>query len=152
MLSLGDFRVTVMRRLVLAALQVRFNVGARQAPLFQFVEFNLLDSPREACAVCSLDLTADAAQWRTAVATAVREIRRLGSYGLSDAELKRYSVALLSDSAQLAAMDDRIAHNEQLQQLMEAVACAHTFMAPVTAQSATEAVRRVLLSRGFSRI
>ena len=37
-------------------------------------------------------------------------------------------------------MDDRIAHTEQLQHLMETVACAHTFMAPATAQSATEAV------------
>ena len=77
-LSLGDYRATVMRRLVLAALQVRFNVGARQEPLFQFIEFNQLDSPREACAVCSLDLTADARSWRKAVATSVREIRRLG--------------------------------------------------------------------------
>ena len=74
---------------------------------------------------------------------AVREIRRLGEFGLSDSEPKRYSrysVALLADSAQLTEMDDRIAHAEQLQQLTEAVACSHVFMAPATAQSATEAV------------
>ena len=45
-LSRADFRESVMRRLVLGAHEARCNVGAWQEPLFQFVEFNQLDSPR----------------------------------------------------------------------------------------------------------
>jgi len=135
--SLEDHRVYVMRRIALAALQVRLNVMARNEPLFSFVEFNHLDSAREACAVCSLDMTADAGRWEDAVAAAIRETRRMAVYGISASELERFGQALITDSEQLAAMGDQLAHGEQLTHLMETVACEHTFMDPQTAHAAT---------------
>ena len=61
----------------------------RQSPLFTFVDFNQMNWPREGCAVCSLDLTAEPANWREAVIVAVMEIRRLGLHGITDMELRR---------------------------------------------------------------
>jgi len=126
--TLADFRRAIMRRIALAALQIRLNVNTRSDQLFTMIEFNQLDSPREGCAVCYLDLTANPRRWREAVATAVKEIRRLGLYGLTNQELARYSTALLTDTQQLAAQGDRISNGDQLQFLMESVACGHTFM------------------------
>ena len=121
-----------MRRIVLSALQVRLNVMARTEPLFSFVEFQHLDSAREACTVCSLDMNGDAARWEEAVAAAVRETRRMGKFGLTESELERFGASLVTDSEQLAAMGDQLAHGEQLTHLMETVACDHTFMDPAT--------------------
>lgn len=135
--SLGDHRVYVMRRIALGALQVRLNVMARNEPLFSFVEFNHIDSAREACAVCSLDMTADAGRWEDAVAAAVRETRRMAKFGITPSELERFGAALVTDSEQLAAMGDQLAHGEQLSHLMETVACEHTFMDAETAHAAT---------------
>lgn len=137
--SLEDHRVYVMRRIALAALQVRLNVMARNEPLFSFVEFNHLDSAREACAVCSLDMTADAGRWEDAVTAAIREMRRMAAFGISESELERFGSALITDSEQLAAMGDQLAHGEQLTHLMETIACQHTFMDPKTAHAATVA-------------
>jgi hypothetical protein len=50
---------------------------------------------REACAVCNLDVLAEPDKWDKAVRLAVREIRRLGLYGLSDSELSRYITAMM---------------------------------------------------------
>jgi len=109
----------------------------RTEPLFSFVEFQHLDSAREACAVCSLDMNGDAGRWEDAVAAAVRETRRMGAFGLTQSELERFGAALVTDSEQLAAMGDQLAHGEQLTHLMETVACDHTFMDPDTAHAAT---------------
>lgn len=49
----------------------------------------------EACAVCNLDVLAEPDKWEQAVALAVREIRRLGLFGLSASELSRYVTAML---------------------------------------------------------
>jgi len=49
----------------------------------------------EACAVCNLDVLAEPEKWEEAVALAVREIRRLGQFGLSASELSRYITAML---------------------------------------------------------
>ena len=40
---------------------------SRKEPLFGYVEFNVLDSSREACAVCSLDMMCDADKWEGAL-------------------------------------------------------------------------------------
>mmetsp|Transcript_8529 Transcript_8529/g.10826 ORF Transcript_8529/g.10826 Transcript_8529/m.10826 type:complete len:726 (+) Transcript_8529:2-2179(+) len=110
---------------------------ARNEPLFSFVEFNYLDSPREACAVCSLDMTADAGRWQDAVTAALAETRRLGEFGITQSELERFGTALVTDSEQLAAMGDQLAHSDQVTHLMEAIACGHTWMDPATAHAAT---------------
>ncbi|GMH57895.1 hypothetical protein TrRE_jg246 [Triparma retinervis] len=129
--TIEDFKRSLSKRIVLAALQIRLNVNARgdDAP-FTFVEFNQLDSPREGCSVCSLDLMAESSRWREAVVMSVSEIRRLGKYGLTEGEMMRYAGALLSDSQQVAAQGDRIAHGDQLSYLMETVACGHALMSP----------------------
>ncbi|CAN0037602.1 unnamed protein product, partial [Ectocarpus fasciculatus] len=126
--SLGDFRRAIMKRIALAALQIRLSVNSRKDPPFLSVEFNQLDSPREGCAVCFLDMTAEPAKWKDAVKFAVREVRRLGMFGLTSGELKRFSSALLTDARQLAAQGNRISNSEQLNFLMDTVASGHTFM------------------------
>lgn len=143
--DLPSFRRSLARRVALAALQIRLNVGGRsEDPPFSFVEFNQLDSAREGCAVCSLDMTADPPRWRDAVTTAVGEIRRLGLHGVTRGEMDRYAGALMTDAAQLAAQGDRISHGDQLAFLMETVANGHTFMCPEQSYSVTEDALRGL--------
>lgn len=45
--KLGDFRRAIMKRIALAALQIRLSVNSRADPPYLSVEFNQLDSPRE---------------------------------------------------------------------------------------------------------
>ena len=127
----------LMRRIALSALQIRFNVQQRQDPLFTFVDFNQLNWPREGCAVCSLDLTADPSSWRDAVKLAVQEIVRLGIHGLTGSELERYKQAILSEAGHAAAQSGQMGNEEVLSQLMEAESCGHTFMHPHTRLHAT---------------
>ena len=66
--DLDSFRKSLARRVALAALQIRLNVGGRSDdPAFTFVEFNQLDSAREGCAVCSLDMTSEPHKWKDAI-------------------------------------------------------------------------------------
>ncbi|KAJ1472127.1 hypothetical protein T484DRAFT_1841566, partial [Baffinella frigidus] len=141
--TLAQYRAAITKRLVMVALQVRLNVHARGDPI-SMVEFSYLDSPREACAVCALDLMAEASGWEEAASTAVREIKRLAKYGLSQSELQRCLSALRSDCAQLAAQGDRMSNQDMLTLMMESVACGHTFMAPDQLQFATEIVAQSL--------
>jgi hypothetical protein len=129
--DLDSFRRSLARRVALAALQIRLNVGGRSDdPAFTFVEFNQLDSAREGCAVCSLDMTAEPHRWKDAICKSLSEIRKLGIYGVTSGEMERYASSLMTDAEQLAAQGDRISHGDQLAYLMETVANGHTFMSP----------------------
>jgi len=129
--DLPSFRRSLARRVALAALQIRLNVGGRSDdPAFTFVEFNQLDSAREGCAVNSLDMTAEPHRWKEAICKSLSEIRKLGIYGVTPGEMERYASALMTDAEQLAAQGDRISHGDQLAYLMETVANGHTFMSP----------------------
>jgi len=137
-IDMNSFQRSLARRVALAALQIRLNVGGRSDdPAFTFVEFNQLDSAREGCAVCSLDLTAEPHRWRDAIAKSVSEIRKLGLYGVTPGEMERYASSLMTDAEQLAAQGDRISHGDQLSYLMETVANGHTFMSPMQSYHAT---------------
>jgi predicted Zn-dependent peptidase len=137
--DMKSFRRSLARRVCLAALQIRLNVGGRSDdPAFTFVEFNQLDSAREGCAVCSLDMTADPPRWREAVLKSISEIRKLGIHGVTPGEMERYASALLTDAEQLAAQGDMISHGDQLAYLMETVANGHTFMSPEQSYAVTE--------------
>jgi len=137
--DMASFRRSLARRVCLAALQIRLNVGGRSDdPAFTFVEFNQLDSAREGCAVCSLDMTADPPRWREAVLKSVAEIRKLGIHGVTPGEMERYASALLTDAEQLAAQGDMISHGDQLSYLMETVANGHTFMSAEQSYVITE--------------
>ena len=128
---MNSYRASLAKRVALAALQIRLNVGGRSDdPAFTFVEFNQLDSAREGCAVCSLDMTAEPHKWKEAIATSLSEIRKLGIYGVTMGEMERYASSLMTDGEQLAAQGDRISHGDQLSYLMETVANGHTFMSP----------------------
>ncbi len=129
--DLESFRRSLARRVALAALQIRLNVGGRSDdPAFTFVEFNQLDSAREGCAVCSLDMTAEPHKWKEAICKSLSEIRKLGVHGVTMGEMERYASSLMTDAEQLAAQGDRIQHGDQLAYLMETVANGHTFMSP----------------------
>ncbi len=130
-IDLASFRRSLARRVALAALQIRLNVGGRSDdPAFTFVEFNQLDSAREGCAVCSLDMTAEPHRWKDAICKSISEIRKLGVYGVTPGEMERYASALMTDAEQLAAQGDMISNGDQLSFLMETVANGHTFMSP----------------------
>jgi predicted Zn-dependent peptidase len=136
--DLNSFQRSLARRVALAALQIRLNVGGRSDdPAFTFVEFNQLDSAREGCAVCSLDLTAEPRRWKDAICKSVSEIRKLGLYGVTPGEMERYASSLMTDAEQLAAQGDRISHGDQLSYLMETVANCHTFMSPMQSYHVT---------------
>jgi hypothetical protein len=135
-----SLRRDLMRRMTLSALQIRLNVQQRQDPLFTFIDFNQLNWPREGCAVCSLDLTTDINSWKKAVVMAVKEIRRLGMFGLTHSELVRYKQAILSEAAQAAAQAQQQGNEDVLNELMEAEACGHTYMEPIQRFQLTEEV------------
>ncbi|EKX47207.1 hypothetical protein GUITHDRAFT_159585 [Guillardia theta CCMP2712] len=143
MKTLADYRESFIKRLVVVAMQVRLNVYARGDPI-AMAEFSYLDSPREGCAVCALDMTANPLAYQKAIAIAVREIKRMAEHGLSESEFQRCISALLSDSSQLAAQGDRLSNPDQLQFLMESVSCGHTFMDPEQLLFATELVAKTL--------
>ncbi len=143
--DMASFRRSLARRICLAALQIRLNVGGRSDdPAFTFVEFNQLDSAREGCAVCSLDMTSEPHRWEEAVEKSISEIRKLGLYGVTPGEMERYASALLTDAEQLAAQGDMISHGDQLAYLMETVANGHTFMSPEQSNAVTEQALRTL--------
>jgi predicted Zn-dependent peptidase len=138
MVDLESFQRSLARRVALAALQIRLNVGGRSDdPAFTFVEFNQLDSAREGCAVCSLDLTAEPVRWRDAIHKSLSEIRKLGLYGVTPGEMERYASSLMTDAEQLAAQGDRVSHSDQLSYLMETVANGHKFMSPMQSYQLT---------------
>lgn len=140
-----SFRRSLARRVCLAALQIRLNVGGRSDdPAFTFVEFNQLDSAREGCAVCSLDMTSEPHRWEEAVIKSISEIRKLGLHGVTPGEMERYASALLTDAEQLAAQGDMISHGDQLAYLMETVANGHAFMSPAQCYTVTEQALRTL--------
>ena len=145
MVDMKSFRHNVARRVCLAALQIRLNVNGRSDdPAFTFVEFNQLDSAREGCAVCSLDLTSETNRWEEAVIKAIGEIRKLGLYGVTPGEMERYASAVLTDAEQLAAQGDMISHGDQLSYLMETVANGHTFMSAEQSYAITESALSTL--------
>jgi predicted Zn-dependent peptidase len=129
--DMPSFRRSLARRVALAALQIRLNVGGRSDdPAFTFVEFNQLDSAREGCAICSLDMTSEPHRWKEAICRSISEVRKLGIHGVTPSEMERYSSALMTDAEQLAAQGDRISNGDQLSYLMETIANGHTFMSP----------------------
>eukprot|EP00529_Nitzschia_sp_RCC80_P008441 CAMPEP_0113523338 /NCGR_PEP_ID=MMETSP0014_2-20120614/45655_1 /TAXON_ID=2857 /ORGANISM="Nitzschia sp." /LENGTH=1157 /DNA_ID=CAMNT_0000421427 /DNA_START=217 /DNA_END=3687 /DNA_ORIENTATION=- /assembly_acc=CAM_ASM_000159 len=140
-----SYRKSLARRVALAALQIRLNVGGRSDdPAFTFVEFNQLDSAREGCAVCSLDMTAEPHKWKEAIAKSLSEIRKLGVFGVTMGEMERYASSLMTDAEQLSAQGDRITHGDQLSYLMETVANGHTFMSPEQSYEVTVAALQSL--------
>jgi len=129
--DIESFRRSLARRVALAALQIRLNVGGRSDdPAFTFVEFNQLDSAREGCSICSLDMTAEPYRWKEAICKSISEVRKLGLHGVTPSEMERYASALMTDAEQLAAQGDRISNGDQLSYLMETIANGHTFMSP----------------------
>eukprot|EP00293_Proteomonas_sulcata_P011156 CAMPEP_0184289098 /NCGR_PEP_ID=MMETSP1049-20130417/1555_1 /TAXON_ID=77928 /ORGANISM="Proteomonas sulcata, Strain CCMP704" /LENGTH=788 /DNA_ID=CAMNT_0026595753 /DNA_START=1 /DNA_END=2369 /DNA_ORIENTATION=- len=132
-------------------MQVRLNVHSRGDPI-SMVEFTYLDSPREACAVCALDMMANPNNWEKALMIVVKELKKMSMYGLSNSELQRCLSALLSDSSQLAAQGDRMSNQDQLQFLMENLACGHTFMDPIQMQEATVLIANCLNLEDVNRV
>ena len=59
---------------------------------------------------------------------AIKEIRRLGLYGLTSSELRRYSQSILGDVAQHAAQSEQLSSEDVLSEIMEAHANGHTFL------------------------
>ncbi len=137
LLTHDDLRRSIMKRIALAVLQVRFSINSRTEPLFTSIEFNQVPSPREGCEVCYVDLTAHPSKWKECVKVAIREIRRLGKFGISKTELRRFKQALLTDAQQLAAQRDKINNADYLPYLMDTISNGHVFMDTQQAYDAT---------------
>lgn len=71
-------------------------------PPFLSIALDISDSGREGCAVSTLTVTSEPADWQGAVSVAVQEMRRMQRHGLTQGEFDRYRQAILRDSAQLA--------------------------------------------------
>ncbi len=152
LLTHDDLRRSIMKRIALAVLQVRLSVNSRTEPLFTSIEFNQVPSPREGCEVCYLDLTAHPSKWKECIKVAIREIRRLGKFGISKTELKRFKQALLTDSQQLAAQYGKISNADYLPYLMDAVSNGHTFMDTQQAYDATCLAVKNIDQEGINQI
>ncbi len=137
LLNHNDLRRSIIKRIALAVLQVRLSINSRSEPLFSSIEFNQVPSAREGCEVCYLDLTAQPSKWKKCVLVAIKEIHRLGKFGITKEELKRFRNALLTDSRQLAAQKSKISNADYMPYLMDATANGHTFMDTQQAYDAT---------------
>ena len=144
--TLGDFKYNLAKRVALAALQIRLNVSGRGNGDVNFVEFNSLDSAREGCNICSLDLTCASDDWESAIVSTVSAIHKLGKFGVTNSELERYSSALLTDAQQLYSMENMVdgealglSSNELLTGLMDTMSNNHQFMSAEEALVCTEA-------------
>jgi hypothetical protein len=84
-----------------------------------------------------LDLTTEPTTWKSAVQTAVMEIRRLGLFGLTESELVRYKQAIISEAEHSEAQADHTTNEDVLAELMEAQACGHVYMHPSQRLQAT---------------
>lgn len=128
-------------RLLLSVWQ--FRVGRRYVaadPPFVDIALDISDSAREGCAVSTLTISAEPADWRGAVQVAVQEVRRLQRYGVTPGELERYRVALLRDSEQAAQQAASFSSDSNLNFVMESLALGHVVQHQLQAHAATLAV------------
>ena len=128
-------------RLLLSVWQ--FRVGRRYVaadPPFVDIALDISDSAREGCAVSTLTISAEPADWRGAVQVAVQEVRRLQRYGVTPGELERYRVALLRDSEQAAQQAASFSSDSNLNFVMESLALGHVVQHQSQAHAATLAV------------
>ncbi|KAF3446963.1 hypothetical protein FNV43_RR12143 [Rhamnella rubrinervis] len=128
-LTYGDLRNVLMKRIFLSALHFRINTRYKSSnPPFTSIELDHSDSGREGCTVTTLTVTAEPKNWQSAIKVAVQEVRRLKEFGVTKGELTRYMDALLKDSEHLAAMIDNVSSVDNLDFIMESDALGHTVM------------------------
>lgn len=80
--SFGDLKQDVLKQIVLQAALVRLTILTREGALCSLVNVAHRDFPREGCAVCSLDIAMETANWRESVSRVVEEIGRIASEGI----------------------------------------------------------------------
>jgi len=135
--SMRSLQRAFILRIVLSVLQFRINARyAEENPSFTSVELDHSDSAREGCAVSTLTVTSEAADWEAATLLAVAESRRLQRYGITNGELVRYRDTLLRDSEQLAQQAGSVPSFENLDFVMESDALGHTVMDQVQGHEA----------------
>lgn len=141
MTRMAHLKQLLMMRIILSVFQFRINgrYVAGQPP-FLSIALDISDSGREGCAVSTLTITSEPADWRGAVGVAVQEMRRMQRHGLTPGELDRYRQAILRDSAQLAEQANKIPSVDTLNFVMESLACGHTVMGHRDAHAAMVAV------------
>jgi predicted Zn-dependent peptidase len=139
--SHGDLRRVFAVRMLLSVLQFRASsAAAADGCPFVSLELDHSDSGREGCAVSTLTVVAEAADWAAATRAAVSEARRLARSGVTPGELARYSAAMLRDSEQLAGQSGSVPSLDNLDFVMESDALGHTVMDQVQGHAALRAV------------
>lgn len=143
--KLDALHYNCMVRMLVAVFQFRVNQRYnRGEPRFVGIELDISDSGREGCCVATLTVTAEPGDWQGAVEVAVQEARRLQRYGLTPGELERYKLAMLRDSAQLAAQGASVPHIHTLDFVMESMAIGSTVMSHKDAHDAMERVLPII--------
>lgn len=130
----------LMKRMILSTLQVRLNIFQRSNPVFTLADFQQINWIREGCAVCSLDITTDVYRYADAIKIALKEIKRLGLYGLTEGEFVRYKMSLLSEAHQQVHEAMTRSSEEVVAELMELTANNHTVMHPMQRLEVTDEV------------
>ncbi|GLC34133.1 hypothetical protein PLESTB_000841000 [Pleodorina starrii] len=139
--EMAHLKQLLMLRIILSVFQFRINGRyVTGQPPFLSIALDISDSGREGCAVSTLTITSEPADWRGAVAVAVQEMRRMQRHGLTQGEFDRYRQAILRDSAQLAEQANKIPSVDTLNFVMESLACGHTVMGHRDAHEAMNAV------------
>ncbi|KAG2437818.1 hypothetical protein HXX76_005438 [Chlamydomonas incerta] len=141
MTRMAHLKQLLMLRIILSVFQFRINGRyVTGQPPFLSIALDISDSGREGCAVSTLTVTSEPADWRGAVSVAVQEMRRMQRHGLTQGEFDRYRQAILRDSAQLAEQANKIPSVDTLNFVMESLACGHTVMGHRDAHAAMSAV------------
>ncbi|GIL94695.1 hypothetical protein Vretimale_918 [Volvox reticuliferus] len=140
MTDMVHLKQLLILRIILSVFQFRINGRyVTGKPPFLSIALDISDSGREGCAVSSLSITSEPADWQGAVGVAVQEMRRMQRHGLTQGEFDRYRQAILRDSAQLAEQANKIPSVDTLNFVMESLACGHTVMGHRDAHEAMSA-------------
>jgi predicted Zn-dependent peptidase len=137
----AELRRVFAVRILLSVLQFRASsAAAADGCPFVSLELDHSDSGREGCAVSTLTVVAEPADWAPAVRAACAEARRLARAGITPGELSRYAAAMLRDSEQLAGQSGSVPSLDNLDFVMESDALGHTVMDQVQGHDALRAV------------
>ena len=125
-----QLRESFIGRIIMSVIQFRINAlyATDSNPPFTTVEMDFSDSGREGCCVTTLTVIAEPKNWKEALQLAVKEVRRVQQYGITDGEFKMYTTALLRDSEQLAEQAGSVPHLDNLEFIMESDSLGHTVM------------------------
>eukprot|EP00921_Rhytidocystis_pertsovi_P016052 GHVQ01025373.1.p1 GENE.GHVQ01025373.1~~GHVQ01025373.1.p1 ORF type:complete len:960 (+),score=158.95 GHVQ01025373.1:1846-4725(+) len=101
-------------------------IYSRGEGAYNFVEMSDGDSTREACRVTALDIQAAPNKWRDATILALKTVRVMGRYGLTESEFSSILQAYIADLHRLER--DQLASSDLVKNVMDCLSCGHTLL------------------------